>query len=140
MRKRGNIMTNVIRFNNNLENFQRIVLVYKNLDGTLQMGHTFFYDGRDGSEYLLFLYKDKLDTSKDFLSAWNHLDESSFTTVIVPESNLEVAIDDFLVSFNETLSWKNIDYIPIKDFSEIDSKLKDFNLKLNHAVGFVVEK
>lgn len=53
---------------------------------------------------------------------------------------MEVAVDDFLVSFNETLSWKNIDYIPIKDFSEIDAKLKDFNLKLNHAVGFVVEK
>lgn len=133
-------MTNTIRFKNTLEDFQRIVLVYKNLDGSLQMGHSFFYDGRDGSEYLLFLYKDALPENLDFLQGWNYLDENSTNTVIVGETNHETAVDDFLCCFNDTLKWSTIDYVQVANFSEINQKLLDADLKLNHAIGFAIFK
>ena len=51
-------MIETFRVKTSLDEFERIVLLYKAQDGKTFIGHSFYYGGRDGSEYLLFLYKD----------------------------------------------------------------------------------
>ena len=51
-------MATEIRFGDNLAS-QNIVVVYKDEKGDYYLGHSFYYGGRN-SEYLMFLYKDKL--------------------------------------------------------------------------------
>ena len=49
-------MIETFRVKTSLDEFERIVLLYKAQDGKTFIGHSFYYGGRDGSEYLLFLY------------------------------------------------------------------------------------
>ena len=71
-------MATEIRFGDNLAS-QNIVVVYKDEKGDYYLGHSFYYGGRN-SEYLMFLYKDKLPMDKGLVAGWNYLDDNSVLT------------------------------------------------------------
>ena len=98
-------MIETFRIKTSLDEFERIVLLYKDEANNVFIGHSFYYGGRDGSEYLLFLYKEPLP-KKDLLAGWNALDETSCYITIVGVHDHRIAVEDFLVCHNPQLTWE----------------------------------
>lgn len=132
-------MGQAVKVLTNLNEYERIVLVYKDENGIVHMAHSFFYNGRDGSEYLLFLYKDELPKG-NIIDAWNYLDENSTNITIVGVHDHETAVEDFLCCWNPKLNWKDVDYYEVNDFSEVDDLYETIIIENNCAVGFGIRK
>ena len=119
-----------IKIMKDLNDVQRIVITYKNSLGEVFLGHSFYYGGREGSQFLIFLYEEKLPSGMKLLDAWNYLDNNSYKIRTVPVESHAVAIDDFLMIYKPELSWSDLTYNKVKDFSELEveySKLKSDN-------------
>jgi len=119
-----------IKIMKDLNDVQRIVITYKNGLGEVFLGHSFYYGGREGSQFLIFLYEEKLPSGMKLLDAWNYLDNNSYKIRTVPVESHAVAIDDFLMIYKPELSWSDLTYNKVKDFSELEveySKLKSDN-------------
>lgn len=132
-------MIETFRVKTSLDEFERIVLLYKAQDGKTFIGHSFYYGGRDGSEYLLFLYKDPLPQG-GLLEGWNELDETSYHITIVGVHDHRIAVEDFLVCHNPELTWEDVIYVLVHDFTEVDSVYKELNPQPGRAYAFVIGK
>lgn len=132
-------MTQTVKVLTNLNDFERIVLAHKNNEGVVHIAHSFFYNGRDGSEYLLFLYKDALPAG-NFIEGWNYLDENSINTTIVGVHNHEIAVEDFLACWAPEKKWNEIQYYEVNDFSEVDDMYDKIKLDNNSVVAFGITK
>ncbi len=121
--------------------YDDIVLISRDADGRYYLGHSFYYGGRD-SNYLLFLYKDELPLKKDgdLLSAWNDLDDNSFRTVIVSETDNQIAVEDFLYSHGHNRDWKSIAYRSVENYSEIDEDFAKEELNPGEVIGYAILK
>ncbi|MCH1939098.1 hypothetical protein [Holdemania massiliensis] len=132
-------MIETFRIKTSLDEFERIVLLYKDETNNVFIGHSFYYGGRDGSEYLLFLYKEPLP-KKDLLAGWNALDETSCYITIVGVHDHRIAVEDFLVCHNPQLTWEDVIYIPTEDFMEMNQIYSQLDLKAGCAYAFVIRK
>lgn len=132
-------MNKVVVVRKSFMKYQSIVMIHTNEQNEKHMAHSFFYNGRDGNSHLLFLYKDQLP-ALSFIEAWNKLDDTSIHIVIVPEVNHEQGIDDFLSCWcpNETID--TIEINVVSGFDEIDSMLKEDDLKKQEVVFFAIDK
>lgn len=117
-------MTSIIKIKTSLDDYNNIVMIHKGAEGTCHLAHSFVYNGHDGSSNLLFLYKDNLP-EMEFLAAWNYLDDTSYTTVIVSEPSHEQGIDDFLACWCPEKTIADLEFYAIKGFDEIQTNLKD---------------
>lgn len=136
---RGDSMIEMFKVKTSLDEFERIVLATKNQDNQIYIGHSFYYGGRDGAEYLLFLYKDPLPAG-NFLTGWNILDETSLHITIVEERDHKTAVEDFLCCHDPKLTIEDITFIPIRDFSEVDDVIERIKLKPGQVVGCFIKK
>lgn len=136
---RGDSMIEMFKVKTSLDEFERIVLASKNQNNQIYIGHSFYYGGREGAEYLLFLYKDPLPAG-NFLTGWNILDETSLHITIVDEKDHQTAVEDFLCCQDPNLTMEDITFIPIRDFSEVDDIMNQIVMKPGQAVGFVIKK
>jgi hypothetical protein len=129
-------MATEIRFGDNLAS-QNIVIVYKDEKGDYYLGHSFYYGGRN-SEYLMFLYKDKLPMDKGLVAGWNYLDDNSVNTVLVGEENNQIAVEDFLYAHGMAKDWKKVTYREVPDFMELDKDFKTQHMNNGEVLGYVV--
>ena len=49
-------MTKVVA---SFNSYERVLMFYKDVNNNVYIGHTFLYNGRDDSKYMLFLYKEE---------------------------------------------------------------------------------
>ncbi|MEG0239030.1 hypothetical protein [Anaerorhabdus sp.] len=132
-------MNQSVKIVTDLNNFERIVLAYKDGEGVVHIAHSFFYNGRDGSEYLLFLYKDPLPKG-NFVEGWNYLDENSVNTTIVGVHDHGVAVEDFLAAWDPTKIMSDVNFYQVKDFSEVDEMYDKIKIDNHQVVAFGILK
>lgn len=132
-------MAQTVKIVTDLNNFERIVLAHKSSEGVVHIAHSFFYNGRDGSEYLLFLYKDALPKG-NFVEGWNYLDENSVNTAIVGVHDHGVAVEDFLACWDPNQTINDVEFFQVKDFSEVDDMYDKVKIEPNHVVAFGIVK
>ena len=126
-------MTKVVA---SFNSYERVLMFYKDVNNNVYIGHTFLYNGRDDSKYMLFLYKDALPKG-NVIEGWNYLDENSFNIVTIGVNDIKLAIDDFLSVYDTSITWETMSYYEVKDFSEVDDIFEKISLESNSAVGFV---
>lgn len=128
-----------IKIMQDLNDVKRIVITYKNGLGEVFLGHSFFYGGREGSKFLIFLYEEKLPKKMKLLDAWNYLDNNSYKIRTVPVESHAVAIDDFLMIYKPNLTWKDLTYYKVKDFSELENEFSVLETDNDTVSAFIIE-
>ncbi|OCN04851.1 hypothetical protein A4S06_10120 [Erysipelotrichaceae bacterium MTC7] len=114
-------------------NYKSLVMVY--FDGENRyIAHSFIHNGREG-KYLSILYKDPLPTG-DFIAGWNYLDDNSFSMVMIPEKNQEMAVEDFYAAWNPEMLAQGIEIIEVKGFDEVNRLMTDPEINEQEFVFF----
>lgn len=130
-------MKKTIKFENNLDMFKNIVLLYKDENGNTYLGSSSHNESGDKQhQNFVVLYKDCLPNDQDYISGWNYLDENSNNIYIVYNQYSEVAVDDFLYAHNTDKSWKDIDYTVVDNISEINKALTNIKLANNEVRAY----
>ncbi len=129
-------MSEIVKVVTDFSNYERVLLFYKDKDEKVYIGHTFLYNGRDDSKYMLFLYKDALPKG-NVIESWNYLDENSYNIVTIGVNDIRVAIDDFISVYNTEYNWSNLSYYEVNNFMEVDDIYDKLNFKKETAIGFV---
>lgn len=120
---------------NRIHEFHHMIMVFKNEKNEMYLGHCYQNNGRDTAKYLLFLYKDILP-KMDFLSAWNYLDDNSYTTVVVEVSEAETGMMDFIACYKPHGVLEDMEFVEINTFQDIQKNLND--LKKNAVKCFLM--
>ena len=131
-------MMDTVKIMQDLNGVQRIVLAYKNYDNEIYIAHSFYYGGRENSQYLIFLYEEPLPTKMKFLDAWNYLDNNSYKIRTVPVDNHAVAVDDYLSIYRPDLSWKDLTYYLCEDFTQVEKDFEKIAISANQVVAFII--
>ncbi len=130
-------MEKTVKFENNLDMFKNIVLLYKDENGNTYLGSSSHNDiGDKDHKNFVVLYKESLPKNKDYISGWNYLDENSNDIYIVYNQYSEVAVDDFLYAHNTDKSWKDIDYTIVDSTSDINKTLSSIKLSNNEIRAY----
>lgn len=130
-------MEKTVKFENNLDMFKNIVLLYKDENGNTYLGSSSHNDvGDKDHKNFVVLYKESLPKDKDYISGWNYLDENSNDIYIVYNPYSEVAVDDFLYAHNTDKSWKDIDYTIVDSTSDINKTLSSIKLSNNEIRAY----
>ncbi len=132
-------MAEIMMLKEAIEKFDSIVMLYKNENNEIFLGHSFFYNGREDSKYLLFLYRSALKNDK-ILESWNDLDENSLDIAIVGTQTHELAIEDFLHAHKCEVGLDEVYFIEIDLYSEIEKNLKEVNFSKNQVFAFFMKK
>ena len=130
-------MKKIISFDENLDMFKRIVLIYKNEEGETFIGSSFHDNSKRKMNNYIVLYKDSLPSDKSCFDGWNFLDDNSDNIYLVPNEHSEVAVDDFLVANQIDMTWKDIDYRVIDSFNEINTDISSNELHNNEVRAYV---
>ena len=122
-------MTKVIRFDDSLDMFDHLVLLYKNEEGDTFIGSTSHNDKADDvHKNSIVLYKDPMPKDKDYIMGRNYLDDHSSKIYLVYNEHSEVAVDDFLAAHNIDKTWKNIEYQVVNSLNDVNDILKNDTL------------
>ena len=134
-------MSETIRFDQGLEMFQDIVTLYRDTEGKLFIGNTYFYDRKgNDADWMSVMYSDALPEDMDIMLGWNWLDENSPNIILVPEATPETGVEDFLYAHGHERDWKSIDYNVIRSYPEIEAWFKKNELAKGDAVSFGIRK
>ena len=134
-------MEKIVSFSDNLDMFEKFVLLYKNDKGDTYLASSSNDEsGKENRKNRIVLYKDALPKDQDYISGWNYLDDNSEKIYIVYNEHSEVAVDDFLVANHVDKSWKDLDYNVFNSVSEINHQLTTDNLKNNEVRAYVTLK
>ena len=89
-------MSESISFSESLDVFQNVVMLYKDKDGNLFIGNTWFYN-KAGHDYMSVMYHLPLPEDKGVMEGWNWLDDNDPRVTLVPETSMEtgIAVSDF---------------------------------------------
>ena len=128
-------MEKVIRFNENLDMFKNLVLLYKNENGDTFLGSSINNNEKENGNYIV-LYKESLPKDKDYIMGWNHLDDSSEKIYLVYNQHSEVAVDDFLAAHGLDKTWKDIDYVVVDSMNDINNRLLSDTLSNNEVRAY----
>ena len=77
-------MSESISFSESLDVFQNVVMLYKDKDGNLFIGNTWFYN-KAGHDYMSVMYHLPLPEDKGVMEGWNWLDDNDPRVTLVPE-------------------------------------------------------
>ena len=134
-------MSTVVRFEEKLDVFQNIVVLYRDESGKLFIGNTCFYNGRGHAEdWMTFMYEESLPEENGILLGWNWLDDNSPHVTLVPETAAETGVEDFLYAHGLERDWKTIDYIVIKNYQEIEDYCAKNKIEPGCAIAFGIRK
>ena len=114
-------MVERIRIEDSLSSFQNIVMFYKDDDGKLFIGNTWFYN-RPGHDYMSVMY---------------HNDPR---VTLVPEVSMETGIEDFLYAHGKEKDWKSVPYYVIDSYTDIEKELEKHSLKPQEVLGLGILK
>ena len=110
-------------------------MLYKDEKEQTHLAHSFYYNWRGNAKYLLFLYKEPLNNEKNILDGWNYLDDNSYNIVVIDEEIL----NDFSYGFETNQQLKDIQFLDIEKFNEIDIYLNKKPLVKNQVMAFVMK-
>ena len=134
-------METVYKFEDRLNEFQNLVLVYKDGEEDSYIGSSSFYGGKDPHHQILsILYKDPLPLDRDVMMGWNYLDDHSPFIYLVYTDKMETGVDDFLAAHQIDKTWKDINYNVIDNYTEIDDILLDNPLNKNEVRAYAILK
>ena len=134
-------MSTVVRFEEKLDVFQNIVVLYRDESGKLFIGNTYYYNGRGtGADWMSVMYAEALPESKGILLGWNWLDDNSPKVTLVPENTAETGVEDFLYAHGLEHDWRSIDYINVNNYQDIETYCKENKLAKGHAIAFGIKK
>ena len=89
-------MSTVVRFEEKLDVFQNIVVLYRDESGKLFIGNTCFYNGRGHAEdWMTFMYEEALPEENGILLGWNWLDDNSPHVTLVPKIKQQLGGKDY---------------------------------------------
>ena len=125
-----------VRFNDNLDMFNSIVLLYKNEKGETYLGSS---SSLEKDNYIV-LYKNSLPKDVDYLSGWNYLDDHCEKTYLVYNDHSEVAVDDFLAAHNVNKTWKDLEYRVCDDSMQVNEILSNVQLSNNEVQAYATLK
>lgn len=125
-----------VRFNDNLDMFNSIVLLYKNEKGETYLGSS---SNLEKDNYIV-LYKNSLPKDIDYLSGWNYLDDHCEKTYLVYNDHSEVAVDDFLAAHNVNKTWKDLEYRVCDDSMQVNEILSNVQLSNNEVQAYATLK
>lgn len=125
-----------VRFNDNLDMFNSIVLLYKNEKGETYLGSS---SNLEKDNYIV-LYKNSLPKDVDYLSGWNYLDDHCEKTYLVYNDHSEVAVDDFLAAHNVNKTWKDLEYRVCDDSMQVNEILSNVQLSNNEVQAYATLK
>ena len=125
-----------VRFNDNLDMFNSIVLLYKNEKGETYLGSS---SNLEKDNYIV-LYKNSLPKDIDYLSGWNYLDDHCEKTYLVYNDHSEVAVDDFLAAHNVNKTWKDLEYRVCDDSMQVNEILSNAQLSNNEVQAYATLK
>ena len=128
-------MEKVMRFDDNLNMFKNIILLYKDNNGDIYLGSS--DNSNSENKNHIILYKESLPKDKDYLTGWNYLDDNSEKIYFVYNEHSEVAVDDFLAAHNVDKTWKDIDYRIVDSVKDINNKLTNEKLSNNEIRAYV---
>jgi len=134
-------MSDVIRFDENPEIFQNIVLFYRADNGKFHIGSTNYYNGRGvADDWLSVLYEEPLPEENGIIMGWNWLDDNSALINLVPTDKAATGIEDFLYAHGLERDWKSIDYVVIRSYPDIEKYFETNTLDKGSAIGFGIRK
>ena len=125
-----------VRFNDNLDMFNSIVLLYKNEKGETYIGAS---SNMEKDNYIV-LYKNSLPKNVDYLSGWNYLDDHCEKTYLVYNDHSEVAVDDFLAAHNVNKTWKDLEYKVCDNTIKVNEILSNVQLSNNEVQAYATLK
>lgn len=132
-------MSESIRFESNLDVFQNVVMLYKDVEGKYYIGNTWFYN-KAGNDYMSVMYHEPLPKDKDLIEGWNWLDDNDPRVTLVPEKSMETGVEDFLYAHGKEKDWKSVKYNVIKNYSDIEKYLNKNPLNVDEVIGLGIEK
>lgn len=132
-------MSESIRFANSLDVFQNVVMLYKDGDGQLFIGNTWFYN-KAGNDYMSVMYHMPLPEKMSLMDGWNWLDDNDPRVTLVPEKSMEQGIEDFLFAHGKEKDWKSVSYNVIGSYTDIEKFLNKNKLSNGEAVGLGIKR
>lgn len=132
-------MSESISFSESLDVFQNVVMLYKDKDGNLFIGNTWFYN-KAGHDYMSVMYHLPLPEDKGVMEGWNWLDDNDPRVTLVPETSMETGIEDFLFAHVHERDWKSVTYNVINSYADIEKFLSKNPVEKDGVVGLGIKK
>ncbi len=130
-------MSETVRFENALNIFRNTVMLYRDDEGKLHIGNTYYYGGGDTSkDYRCVMYRDALPEKTDMMLGWNMLDEAAGSQVVVNENSAEDGVEDFCYAHGLEKNWKSLDYHVVNSYADISAFMKNHSLKNGEVAAF----
>lgn len=134
-------MSTTIKFGHDLEEFQNVMLIYKNNEGKCFVGNMNFYNGRTPeTQYMSILFKEAIPDGMNLIDGWNYLEDHSPHVYLVQEPSMQVAIEDFLYANGLERDYTTVDYHVIDNYMELNDYMEDHELKNGDVIGFGIYK
>ena len=127
-----------IQIFDDLSIFQNVIIFYRDSNGYLFIGNTYFYNGRD--KYMSVMYKECLPPNMGVMAGWNYLDDNSPTVTLVPEQDMQTGVEDFLYAHGKEKNWKTVEYRVIDNYTEIEKNLIENPISNGEVRGFGIKK
>ena len=134
-------MNTIMKFEDTLDVFQNIVTLYRNEEGKLFIGSTFYYNGRgNADDWMSVLYKDAMPEEEGLLMGWNKLDDCSPNIFLVPEADAGTGVEDFLYAHGLERNWKSVEYHVVNSFMDMDAWCGKNRIEKGTAVAFGIRR
>lgn len=132
-------MSESIRFDQSLDVFQNVVMLYKDSQNNLFIGNTWFYN-KAGNDYMSVMYHLPIPKDMSLMEGWNWLDDNDPRVTLVPETSMETGVEDFLFAHGHARDWKTVTYTVINSYADIEKILKKNPLKNDEVIGLGIKK
>lgn len=130
-------MSTTIKYSNDLQVFQNVMIIYKDDEGKCFVGNMNYYNGNTpDSKYMSILFKEPIPEGMELIDGWNYLEDHSPYVYLVPSSSMNVAIEDFLYSHGLERDYTTVDYHVIDSYMELSDYVKNHELKNGEVLGF----
>lgn len=132
-------MSESIRFDQSLDVFQNVVMLYKDGEDNLFIGNTWYYN-KAGNDYMSVMYHLPVPKTMSVMEGWNWLDDNDPRVTLVPETTMETGVEDFLFAHGHDRDWKTVTYHVINSYADIEKFLKKNPLHDDEVVGLGILK
>ncbi len=132
-------MSESIRFDESLDVFQNVVMLYRNNDSELFIGNTWFYN-KAGHDYMSVMYHLPIPDTMSVIEGWNWLDDNDPRVTLVPETSMETGVEDFLFAHGHEKDWKTVTYNVINSYADIEKYLKKNPIGKDQVIGLGIKK
>lgn len=133
-------MPEIMHCQEHLDMFQNVVILYRDENGKLFIGNTYYYNGRGNMDYLSVLCKDPLPEERGIMEGWNWLDDNSPNIILVPEETMETGIADFLFAHGAGKDVHTVSYYKIQNYMDIEPLVFSRPIEKGEVVAFGIPR